>query len=225
MKNSNDKNTGVLSAKSYRIIVGLLCLCIIGGLVIHGFQSSADRNKINKTDDLSAGVPDISVSQGIPVTDSAAPDGSADGAAGGSEGKAGGAKAVLMPAEGEIIKGYSSQQLVYSKTLNQYLVHKAVDIAAPLDSEVIAVQDGTVTSVEEDDRYGLTVKLAHGDGLETMYSCLGKAEVSPGDVVTGGHVIGTVGDGALFEAADGPHLHFETLKDGGSVDPGEIWGW
>ena len=176
MKNSNEKNTGILSGKSYRIIVGLLCLSIIGGLIIHGFQSSVERNSINESP--GSATPNISVSQGIPVTDSASQDGSADGAAGGRGKAESTGKAAIMPAEGEIIKAYSGEQLVYSKTLGQYLVHKGVDIKAPVDTPVIVMEDGTVTSVQEDDRYGITVKVSHGDGLETVYGCLGKADVS-----------------------------------------------
>lgn len=225
MKSSNGKNTDALVSRSYRIIVGLLCLCLIGGLVIYSFQSAVERNTVTDMNDLSSVPEDLSVSQEIPVTDSAASDGSADSTAGGSEGAGADEKAAIMPAEGEIVKDYSADGLVYSKTLDQYLAHKAVDIGAATGSAVISMEDGTVTSVEEDSRYGLTIKISHGDGLETVYSCLEKAEVSVGDVVTGGDKIGTVGEGALFETAEGPHLHFETLKDGKPADPYEVWGW
>ena len=225
MKSSNEKNTGTLVSRSSRIIVGLLCLCLIGGLAIYSIQSSMERNTVSDMNDPASLSPDLSVSQEIPVTDSAAPDGSADGAASGSEDKSQTNSAGLMPAEGDIVKDYSADGLVYSKTLNQYLAHKAVDIKTAEDAEVIAVGDGTVTSVEDDDRYGLTVKISHGDGLETVYSCLGKAEVSVGDVVTGGDIIGRAGDSALFETAEGTHLHFETVKDGKPEDPHKVWGW
>lgn len=227
MKSSNEKNTSVLSARGTRLIIGLLCLCLMCGLLIYSFSSAINRNTVENTDG-SASVPDVSVSQNIPVTDSLNEgDGSADGAAAGSEEDTEDkADSILMPAEGEIVKDYSEQGLVYSETLNQYLVHKAVDISTSAGAMVIAVEDGTVTSVEEDDRYGLTVVIAHGDGLETSYSCLGEAQVSIGDVVSGGDVIGTVGEeGCLFESAEGPHLHFETLKDGLATDPHKIWTW
>ncbi len=223
MKSSNEKNSGVLSVRSTKIIVGLLCLCLMGGLLIYSFSSAINRNSIADKED-SPSVPDVSVSQNIPVTDSMGNgQGSAARDAGVGQGES---DKVIMPAEGEIIKDYSEQGLVYSETLNQYLVHKAVDISTSSGAAVIAVGDGTITSVEDDDRYGITVIVAHGDGLETVYSCLGEAKVSVGDVITGGDVLGIVSDeGSLFESAEGPHLHFETLEDGVQANPHKIWKW
>ena len=43
--------------------------------------------------------------------------------------------------------------------------------------------------------------------------------VKEGDVVAQGQSIGTVGNSAVFETADGSHLHFEILKDGEYVNP------
>jgi murein DD-endopeptidase MepM/ murein hydrolase activator NlpD len=49
--------------------------------------------------------------------------------------------------------------------------------------------------------------------------------VAVGDVVNKGDRIGTVGEGALFESADDPHLHFAVHKDGKPVDPHDMWNW
>ena len=43
--------------------------------------------------------------------------------------------------------------------------------------------------------------------------------VKPGDEVSEGNVIGTVGNTALGDATELPHLHFEIIKDGINVDP------
>lgn len=232
MKNSSGKNSGIFSgANAARIIVALICLCLTGGLMIYSFQSSLDRNEeaagaVNDAkgaDDQS----DLSVSSNIPVTDSAgASDGADSGASEKSSQKNDAQKDVsIMPAEGNIIRDYSGDGLVYSETLNQYLAHKAVDIGAPVGSEVTAVESGTVISVDDDDRYGLTVTLSHGGGLETVYANLDEASVSEGDVVNKGDRIGTVGQGSLFESADDPHLHFEAHKNGEAVDPHKLWNW
>ena len=219
MKNSSGKNSGIFSgANAARIIVALICLCLTGGLMIYSFQSSLDRNEeaagaVNDAkgaDDQS----DLSVSSNIPVTDSA---GASDGADSGASEKSSQKNDVqkdvsIMPAEGNIIRDHSGDGLVYSETLNQYLAHKAVD-------------SGTVISVDDDDRYGLTVTLSHGGGLETLYANLDEASVSEGDVVNKGDRIGTVGQGSLFEAADDPHLHFEAHKNGEAVDPHKLWNW
>ena len=113
-------------------------------------------------------------------------------------------------------------QVVYSETLDQYICHKAIDISAPAGSPVSAVMAGTVTEVGKDDKYGPYVTVTHGNGVESRYCCLGETEVSEGDVVSKGDKIGVVGEEALFEKAEGPHLHFEVLKDGTLINPDEI---
>lgn len=225
MKSYNEKNGGILTfLKNNRIIVSLLILCLIGGLAIYSFQSALDRNSKSGTSASQSeelGGSDVSVSQNIPVTDSRDNASDEEKDEGGADNKS----VTVMPAEGEIIKDYSGDNLVYSETLNQYLAHKAVDIGAPAGSAAAAVESGTVILSGKDDRYGMTVVISHGNGLETSYSCLGECTVSVGDVVTKGDKVGTVGEDALFESADGPHLHFEVRKDGEAIDPHEIWNW
>ena len=46
--------------------------------------------------------------------------------------------------------------------------------------------------------------------------------VEVGDTVSAGQTIGTVGDTAAAEAAQGPHLHFSVTKDGDVVDPDDF---
>ena len=232
MKNSSGKNSGIFSgANAARIIVALICLCLTGGLMIYSFQNALDRNEAETgavNDAKSAdGQSDLSVSSNIPVTDSAGTSGSAvSGDPEKSSEKNDAQKDIsIMPAEGNIIRDYSGSGLVYSETLNQYLAHKAVDIGAPVGSEVTAVESGTVISVDDNDRYGLTVTLSHGGGLETTYASLDEASIAEGDVVNKGDRIGTIGQGSLFESADDPHLHFEAHKNGEAVDPHKLWNW
>jgi murein DD-endopeptidase MepM/ murein hydrolase activator NlpD len=218
--NANGSDT---SSGAGRLIIGLMCLCIIGGLVIYSFQSAIDRNEAEtgnagSTSDFTDPA-DVSVSSNIPVKDSL--ENNEDSKAEDTEDD----EISVMPAEGNIIRDYSGNSLVYSETLNQYLAHKAVDIGAAAGTEVISVESGTVTAVENDDRYGLTVTVSHGGGLETSYGNLQEAGVAVGDVVNKGDRIGTVGEGALFESADDPHLHFAVHKDGKPVDPHDMWNW
>ena len=43
--------------------------------------------------------------------------------------------------------------------------------------------------------------------------------VSEGEQVSKGQTLGTVGNSAVFEIADEPHLHFVMLKDNENIDP------
>lgn len=126
----------------------------------------------------------------------------------------------IMPVEGEIIKGYAKDNLVYSETLQEWIVHQAIDIKADSREVVKAAADGTVTAIKNDPRYGLTVIIEHDGGFKTVYSNLLTAEfVVEGEAVKQGQTIGTVGSSATFEIADDTHLHFEMLKDSVYVDP------
>ena len=129
----------------------------------------------------------------------------------------------IPPVDGTIQLKYSMDSLVYSKTLDQYMTHPGVDISAASSTEVLAIADGTVSKVYNDDRYGVTVHITHKDGLVSIYSNLAEQGLAEtGDDVSQGSIIGRVGDTALFESLEESHLHFEMTKDGNPVDPGEF---
>lgn len=124
------------------------------------------------------------------------------------------------PVDGEIIKQYSKDNLVYSETLKEWTTHTGVDIQANLTTVVKASAEGTVKAIKNDPRYGITVIIQHANEFETRYSNLLTAEfVVVGEKVAAGQTIGTVGNTASFEVADTAHLHFEILKNSEYLDP------
>lgn len=126
----------------------------------------------------------------------------------------------VAPISGEIIKDFASDSLVYSKTLDEWTTHYGIDIRADKMSVVASSEAGTVESIKNDPRYGLTITISHPDGYKTIYSNLLSSEfVKEGDVVESGQTIGTVGESASFEVSDDPHLHFEIMKDGEYLNP------
>ena len=125
-----------------------------------------------------------------------------------------------MPVEGEVVKEFAKDNLLYSETLKEWMTHLGIDIKAEKTSVVKSAEEGTIKSIKNDPRYGLTVVIEHDDGYKTVYSNLLTAEfVSEGEEVKQGQTIGTVGTTAVFEVADEPHLHFEIIKDGEYLDP------
>ena len=126
----------------------------------------------------------------------------------------------FFPVEGEVIKEFAKDNLIYSETLEEWITHTGIDIKADRTTIVKAVADGTVKSIKNDPRYGLTVTIEHADGYTSVYSSLLTAEfVKEGEKVTQGQTIGTVGNSAVFEVAEDNHLHFELLKDGSNINP------
>ena len=124
------------------------------------------------------------------------------------------------PVEGEIVREFAQDNLVYSETLEEWVTHNGIDIKADKTTVVKAAEAGVVKSIKNDPRYGLTIVIEHDDVYQTVYSNLLTSEfVVEGETVEKGQSIGTVGNSAVFEIADEPHLHFEILKDAIAVDP------
>ena len=126
----------------------------------------------------------------------------------------------IFPVEGEVIKEFAKDNLIYSETLEEWITHTGIDIKADRTTVVKSVANGTVKSIKNDPRYGLTVTIEHDNGYTSVYSSLLTAEfVKEGEQVTQGQTIGTVGNSAVFEVAEDNHLHFELLKDGSNLNP------
>lgn len=127
-----------------------------------------------------------------------------------------------MPVDGRVLSEYSMDMPIYSKTLDQYMTHSGVDIEAAMSTPVKAIAAGTVIRVSQNDRYGMTVEIDHGDGIISTYSNLGETDLpESGDVVKQGDKIGIVGETALFEMLEVPHIHFEMTKNSAYVDPSD----
>ncbi len=127
------------------------------------------------------------------------------------------------PVDGdEITMEYSDLNevmFVYNTTLGQWQTHRALDIKAEENSDVVAMFDGTVVDVGETFGYGNTVKIDHGNGVVATYAGLNNVHVLNGQTVSKNDVIGTVGTTASYEFADGAHLHLEVTENGNTVNP------
>ena len=124
------------------------------------------------------------------------------------------------PVDGDVVRDFAVDSLIYSETLQEWTTHTGVDIKAEKTTVVKAAEAGTVKTIKNDPRYGLTVIIEHENGFQTVYSNLLTSEfVVEGEKVEKGQSIGTVGNTAAFEIADEAHLHFEIIKDFVQVDP------
>ena len=126
----------------------------------------------------------------------------------------------VWPVMGSIEMPFSIEMPIYHRTLAVWRTHPGIDIAAAIGTRVLAVTDGTVIDIFEDDMMGTTVVIDHGAGLMSIYSNLARTPVVvTGDGVTLGAVIGAVGDTAIGEIREVAHLHFEMTLHGEPVDP------
>lgn len=95
-------------------------------------------------------------------------------------------------------------------------MHEGVDIAANYGSPICAAMDGTVSFAGWEDGYGNTVKIDHGDGIQTLYGHSSQLEVKQGQKVKAGDEIAKVGSTG---DSTGPHVHFEVRSNGVAVNP------
>ena len=96
-------------------------------------------------------------------------------------------------------------------------MHKGMDFTAPRGTPIYASGDGKV--VRADNRssgYGKHIRIDHGYGYLSLYAHLSKYNVSKGQKVKRGDLIGFVGNTGRSEA---PHLHYEVWKDKEKINP------
>lgn len=94
--------------------------------------------------------------------------------------------------------------------------HLGLDIACDNGTPVHAAEGGTVLKSESHPSYGEYVLIDHGNGISTLYAHMSSRNVSAGDPVYSGQVIGWVG---LTGNTYGYHLHFEVRESGTVVNP------
>lgn len=108
---------------------------------------------------------------------------------------------------------------VNSRNYSQYYWygHRGLDIALPEGSSVYASDTGTVTYAGWNTYgYGNLIVINHGNGHETFYAHLSSINVSPGQIVYQGNLIGLTGNTGQ---SSGPHIHFEIRLNGNQDDP------
>jgi murein DD-endopeptidase MepM/ murein hydrolase activator NlpD len=94
--------------------------------------------------------------------------------------------------------------------------HPGIDFAGELGSPVSAVAAGVVVFAGDRSGYGNLIEIDHGMGLVTRYGHNSRLLVSPGDIVQRGQVVALMGSTGH---STGPHVHFEVLKDGQTLNP------
>jgi len=94
--------------------------------------------------------------------------------------------------------------------------HRGLDIATEKGRPVFATAEGTVSSASRSGEYGNLVVVNHAFGLSTRYGHLSKFNVTAGQSVKRGDVIGYVGSTGR---STGSHLHYEIRVNGKLLNP------
>lgn len=127
------------------------------------------------------------------------------------------------PIQGEILKIYSADKVIYSKTLDMWKTHDGIDIEGKMGEAVYASERGTVEKIFNDSFLGMTVVISHIAGYKTSYSNLSEnIPVVVGQQVKKSQRIGNISDTSIGEIKDSPHLHFMVFKNNETIDPTSV---
>jgi murein DD-endopeptidase MepM/ murein hydrolase activator NlpD len=120
----------------------------------------------------------------------------------------------LWPVEGTLESGFGGRRNPFGGSSYEY--HEGQDIEALMGTPVVAAASGTVIIAGCQNGYGNVVYIDHGNGLSTRYGHLSRIDVTLGQRISRGEVIGRVGSTGR---STGPHLHYEVRINNAPVNP------
>ena len=121
-------------------------------------------------------------------------------------------------APAQITKGIISSKYGYRSTFGRF--HHGLDIAAPIGTPINAYKGGIVTYSGRRGTYGLMIEIDHGNGEKTRYAHCSALYFRKGEEVECGEHIADIGNTGR---STGPHLHFELLRNGKSINPANLF--
>ena len=139
-----------------------------------------------------------------------------------------------------IIKPYKTDDIAISKTFyskedteeqqqkslikygNIYMPNTGILYNSDKEFEVVAVLDGKVKNVKQDELLGYIVEVEHENNIVTIYQSLKEVKVKQNDTIKQGDTIALSGSNKL-EGEKQHSLHFEVYKDGNLMNPEEFY--
>jgi len=100
--------------------------------------------------------------------------------------------------------------------------HEGIDVSAPLGSDIFAAGNGVVElAMISNHGYGNNVIINHGFGYKTRYAHMKSLNVSVGQHIKRGEIVGFLGNTGR---STGPHLHYEVIYHNKPVNPINYFG-
>lgn len=119
----------------------------------------------------------------------------------------------IWPTTGWVSRGFG---LKYDPFTGFKQMHHGIDIANRQGTPIIATAAGRVARVGKNGGLGKTIVINHGNGFQTKYGHLSEYKVKRGQLVKRGEIIGLMGSTGY---STGPHLHYEVIRNGQSLNP------
>ncbi|MDE7222690.1 MAG: peptidoglycan DD-metalloendopeptidase family protein [Acetatifactor sp.] len=130
---------------------------------------------------------------------------------------------LVRPVAGEVLIPYSMDRTVYFTTLDHYKYNPATIYQVEEGTQVLACAEAQVTAVFNDSEIGQAVTLDLGNGYQVVYGQLQGINVSVGDYVAPGQIIGTVAAPTISYCLEGSNLYFLLEQDGAALDPQNMY--
>jgi murein DD-endopeptidase MepM/ murein hydrolase activator NlpD len=127
----------------------------------------------------------------------------------------------VKPSANPVAHGYMSSSFGFRRDPfnGRRKLHKGIDFAGPIGTEIFSVAAGVVSFVGRKGGYGNVVEVDHGEGLVSRYAHLSKALVQKGEIVKKGALVAEMGSTGR---STGSHLHLEVLDNGEPRDPADF---
>jgi len=119
----------------------------------------------------------------------------------------------VSPVNGWVTSGYGKR---VSPFTGFTAMHQGLDLASPVGTPIYAPADGVVIFSGKKAGFGNFIMIAHGYGVVTRYGHNAENLVQPGQRVSRGEQIATIG---MTGQTTGPHLHYEVMVNGRATNP------
>lgn len=121
---------------------------------------------------------------------------------------------------------YDDEEKVQENSLiqyeNIYMPNTGILYSSDSEFDIIAVLDGKITSIKNDDILGTIVEIEHTNNTISIYQSVKDVKVNIGDTVKQGDIIAKSGSNKLNNEKENC-LHFETYKDGNLINPEDFY--
>ena len=111
-------------------------------------------------------------------------------------------------------KNQEEALIIYKDT---YMQNSGVDYKFSEVFDVMAVLDGTIIDVTDNEILGKMIKIRHSNDLVSTYACLSDVNLKTDDMVLRGQIIGKSGTCNLYSTDY--NLHFELSYQGKNINP------
>ncbi len=126
---------------------------------------------------------------------------------------------IAWPVNGNIVLDYSMDTTTYFPTLKQYKCNPGILIQAEVGQPVNAAVRGIVTVIGSNEELGNFIMMDLGDDYSILYGQLEEIEVSVGQTVEAGTLLGKVAQPTKYYVVEGPNMYLEMRHHQNPVDP------